>query len=356
MPALDQNTLSTAHWLAAQPSTQLVTAMQYGNRWSSTNSKSSIHERPECRRKKHNVTAVQNDKRDACTLGPEFSYDYRWMWGGEDNSTPISQEIPQNVASPTELSLQGFRFSTGEPFDIDSTVLVQGDVLLSFGDFKGTNSAPFTLVAGGFRATGTATWLNIYTLSIQESTFPAASSPQGARGPQVGDQLFIVINAAPLQAQKVNFLNGVRDFTRLKLVGKPINISRRCDTNTGEGDPVDLGTLVPAGSGTSRGCITVNGSINSQEGTLGDTFKLTIQPSDQIVQFILTFPTRTANDNSNVDFDFIIRRTDNPNIPANDNTNILQSCHRSQHPENAGRKRVLSCFSKRISQRVLLCQ
>src|SRR5262245_19716860 len=103
--------------------------------------------------------------------------------GGEgDNSAPINQRIPQNVASPKDVNMQGFRFSTGEPFHIDPTVLVQGDVLLSFGDFKGTNSAPFTLVAGGFRATGTATWLNIYTLSIQESNFPAAQPPRSKPG------------------------------------------------------------------------------------------------------------------------------------------------------------------------------
>ena len=165
-------------------------------------------------RKKHNVTAVQNDKRDACTLGPEFSYDYRWMGGGKDTSTPINQTFPQNVASPEGSQHEGLQILSGEPFHIE---LVQGDVLLSFGDFKGTNSAPFTLVAGGFRATGTATLLNIYTLSIQESTFPAASSTQGARGPQVDEQLFINIDLNTNQAQEVSVpVNaGVRDFTRL---------------------------------------------------------------------------------------------------------------------------------------------
>src|SRR2546430_13553724 len=127
--------------------------------------------------------------------------------GGGDNSTPLNQRIPQNGASPKEVSMHGYRFSTGEPFHIDPMLLVQGDVLLFFGDFQSTNSAPFTLVAGGFRATGRATWLNIYTLSVQESTFPAAQpspSMQGALGPQVGDQLFIDINLTTDQAQEVS--------------------------------------------------------------------------------------------------------------------------------------------------------
>jgi hypothetical protein len=98
--------------------------------------------------------------------------------GGEDTSTPIAQS-PQNVTSPKELSMKGFRFSPREPFlHIDPTLREQGDVLLFFGDFQGTNAAPFTLVAGGFRATGTATKLDIYTLSVQESTFPASQPPR----------------------------------------------------------------------------------------------------------------------------------------------------------------------------------
>jgi hypothetical protein len=254
--------------------------------------------------------------------------------GGEDTSTPIAQP-PQNVALPQNLSMKGFRFFPGEPFlHIDPTLREQGDVLLSFGDFQDTNAAPFTLVIGGFRATGTATKLNIYTLSVQESTFPAASSTQGALGPQVGDQLLITINLSttPSQAQEVSVLvdaNGVRDFTRFTLIGSPISVSRTCDTKTGESDPVNLGTLAPAGPEASGGCTTVNGSINFQEkdshGRLfADTFLLGVQPADQIIQFILTFPTVNDVDDRATDFDMIIRRTDDPSIT--NNTNVLQSC------------------------------
>jgi len=251
--------------------------------------------------------------------------------GGEDTSTSLTQQIPPHVASPQDLHMQGFRFSTGEPFHIDPTVLEQGDVLLFFGDFQSTTSAPFTLVAGGYRATGIATWLNIYTLSVQESTFPAASSTQGALGPQVGDQLLITINLTtmPPQAQEVSFLNGVRDFTRTTLIGNPIQISRRCDTKAGETDPVELGTLGPAGAGTSRGCTVVNGSINNEERDsngqfFADTFNLAVQPADQIIQFILTFPRAVATDFNPFNFNLIIRRKDHPNIT--DNTNVLQAC------------------------------
>jgi hypothetical protein len=86
---------------------------------------------------------------------------------------------------------------------------------------------------------------------------------------------------------------------------------------------MDLGTLVAAGPEASGGCTTVNGSINFQELFFADTFNLAVQPANQIIQFILTFPVR-GGDRRITDFDLTIRRKDNPNIT--DNTDVLQSC------------------------------
>jgi hypothetical protein len=240
--------------------------------------------------------------------------------GGGDSSAPINTP-PQNFAPPTALSYphNGFSYRSGEPFHIDPTL---GEVLLFFGDFHGTNAAPFTLVAGGFRATGTATWLNIYALSVQESTFPAA------QGPQVGDQLLIdFIDTAP-RVQEVKVPpNSPKDFSTFQFSGSPIDVIRTCAAPTVAAAPVDLGTLQPAG------CIAVNGTINLQEAPLGmpsDTLKLTLQPSNLIVQFVLSFAVSTARDAADVDFNLFIRRKD-------DNS-LLQSCIASRFSSKRGQE------------------
>src|SRR5262249_10870474 len=115
----------------------------------------------------------------------------RWAWGvccvcmvvalfgcsgddGEDGATaggnPRSDSQSRPNVAPTALQEKGFRFSStdaqalGAAFHIQGLSTDQPVVTLAFGDFNGTLSAPFTLVAGGSRASGTATRGDSYTL------------------------------------------------------------------------------------------------------------------------------------------------------------------------------------------------
>src|SRR5262249_12382525 len=156
----------------------------------------------------------------------------------------------------------------------------------------GTLSAPFTLVAGGSRASGTATRGDSYTLNVQQSTFPS-SQASGLRGPQVGEQ--IIINLFNSQDPKSTEL-GIVTNSQTPLVCNATNTqttfasSNICDFTTG-------GTINP----TADGCLIGDGNISAQGS--GNVSVVTVgQPqADQILQLSLTYNAPS------VDFNLEIR-------------------------------------------------
>jgi len=77
------------------------------------------------------------------------------------------------VATPVDLGNRTFTFADGVAF---TPALANTGVRLSFGDFGGARTGPFTLEAAGNTATGTVTVASCI-LTVQTSTFAAATFP-----------------------------------------------------------------------------------------------------------------------------------------------------------------------------------
>lgn len=83
-------------------------------------------------------------------------------------------------ATANDLVNRAFTFPTGAgPLLAKATGLPQGQVFtLQFGDFGGTNSAPFRLDSGGSTASGIVT-IGSCSFEFDQSTFPVGRGPQG---------------------------------------------------------------------------------------------------------------------------------------------------------------------------------
>ena len=99
------------------------------------------------------------------------------MNDGTVDSAPDTVDITvrqvNRVVTPLDLENLVFTFSDGVAF---SQALADTEVTLSFEDFGGTLTGPFTLESAGNTATGTVTVASC-SLSVQTSTFALASFP-----------------------------------------------------------------------------------------------------------------------------------------------------------------------------------
>lgn len=228
--------------------------------------------------------------------------------GGEGGEGEVLQGQSVRSIAPSSIENESLKFSDGKPFH---SSLADVPVTLIIESFNGTNAASFTLVSNrtGARARGLASWLNVYTLTVEDSTFPITNGTE--EGPQVGAHIFVhLTDSTPVQVQQV------ADFNNRTVAGSPVTSSQTCRTVTSQSKNLDL---LEVGQ-----CLVVVGDLTVQE-LLTEIRSLPLQQSDQILQFLLTFPAPSptflgGEAKVTPDFDLNVTRSDNTQM-------VLQNCN-----------------------------